>query len=88
MLQVGMETTEARFDEAALTRIGNALTEDSKRAMQLKPAKSFCFNRMSECMFEPNNWRRYKVRVYVTLSLWISASGQGIMGDYECYGCP
>eukprot|EP00892_Ulva_mutabilis_P000606 jgi/Ulvmu1/10546/UM064_0084.1 len=59
-IQVGLETTEARFDEAALTRIGNALTEDSKRAMQLKPVKSFCFNRMSECMFDPNNWRRYK----------------------------
>lgn len=61
IFQVGLETAEARFDEAALTRIGNALAEDSKRAMQLKPVKSFCFNRMSECMFEPNNWRRYKV---------------------------
>lgn len=60
-LQVGLENTHARFDEAAFSKIEQHLFDRNvANDVHLSNVASFTFNQMGDVMFEPFNWHRFK----------------------------
>jgi len=60
-MPVTAENSDVRFDEGALARIEATLFDNaSSQGIEVPQVRALSFNRMSDAMFEPNNWQAFK----------------------------